>query len=227
MYKEYIEKYKTEIWKPKSVPTNVNESDWPYSFIDFDQDFNKFLEEIKTIPDKYWISHRQNDTSSGYKHEGWSAAVLRGVDYTKTEYHSRYGFNTYEDANYNWTEVNDFTPTLTHFLKELKWNRFERVRIMRLAPQGFIMPHTDGNTRMFGPFNIAINNPDNCNFVMKKYGLVPHQKGRGIFLDVGNEHCIYNDSNDHRYHIIVHGHLNTNLLSKSTQYTYGHTKNQT
>ena len=82
MFEEYIEKYKTKIWKPESIPTNVNESDWPYSFIDFDQDFDIFLDEIKTIPDKYWITHRQNDTSSGYKHEGWSAAVLRGVDYT-------------------------------------------------------------------------------------------------------------------------------------------------
>ena len=75
--------------------------------------------------------------------------------------------------------------------------------------------------------HIAINNPNGCNFVMKEYGLVPHQKGRGIFLDVGNEHCIYNNSDDYRYHIIVHGHLNSNLLSKSTQYTYGRTQDQT
>ena len=49
MYKDYIRKHKTNIWRPTRLTSNVRESDWPYSFIDFDNDFNKFLEEIVNI----------------------------------------------------------------------------------------------------------------------------------------------------------------------------------
>lgn len=222
MYKEYIQEFKVKQWQPSEIPTNVRDSDWPYAFYDFPNDFSIFKKEVENIPEEYWIEHRTGDTKAGYKHEGWSAAVLHGIDYTKTEYHSRYGFETFEDAKYNWTEVNRYTPSLSSFLKNLEWERFERVRIMRLAPQGYIMPHTDGNKRMFGPFNIAINNPEGCEFVFRDHGLVPHKAGRGIFLDVGNEHCVYNNSQDYRYHIIVHGHVNNKILQQAIKHTYGY-----
>lgn len=220
MYKGYINEHRVKKWVPTELPPNVRDSDWPYAVYDFDEDFSTFLKEVESIPEKFWIKHRSKDSQGGYGHEGWSAAVLNGIDHTKTEYHARYGFETFEEAGYNWTKVNDFTPQLTAFLKNLQWERFERVRIMRLDPQGYIMPHTDGNSRMFGPFNIAVNNPAGCEFVFKKYGLVPHQQGRGIFLDVGSEHCIYNNSNEYRYHIIVHGYVNNEILKAATKQTY-------
>ena len=68
------------------------------------------------------------------------------------------------------------------------------------------MPHSDNKfERAFGPLNIAINNPDGCHFVFKEKGIVPFVAGTGLVLDVGNEHIVINNSNEVRYHVIVHG----------------------
>ena len=90
---------------------------------------------------------------------------------------------------------------------------------MKLEAGGYIMPHTDGKGRIFGPFNIAINNPDGCQFVFKNDGIVPFKQGRGAFLDLGREHCVWNNSNEDRYHLIVHGHINPELIEKSIRQT--------
>lgn len=69
------------------------------------------------------------------------------------------------------------------------------------------MPHSDNKyQRAFSPLNIAINNPDKCHFVFKDKGIVPFGAGTGMVLDVGREHIVINNSNEPRYHIIVHGH---------------------
>jgi hypothetical protein len=31
------------------------------------------------------------------------------------------------------------------------------------------MPHSDGEGRIFGPLNIAINNPEGCNFYFEEW----------------------------------------------------------
>ena len=54
---------------------------------------------------------------------------------------------------------------------------------MKIEPGGYIMPHEDGEGRIFGPLNIAINNPQGCGFYFKDHGEVPFKQGRGMFLD--------------------------------------------
>jgi hypothetical protein len=80
---------------------------------------------------------------------------------------------------------------------------------MRLAPGGYIMPHTDGVDRSFGPLNIAINNPSGCHFVFEEKGIVPFEPGIGMVLDVGRRHAVINQSDEARYHVIVHGEYST------------------
>jgi hypothetical protein len=84
---------------------------------------------------------------------------------------------------------------------------------MKLAPGGYIMPHVDGPGRIFGPLNIAINNPAECGFYFKQWGRVPFKQGTGFFLDIGNEHIVWNNSNETRYHFIVHGSSGSNLYN--------------
>ena len=227
MIKEYFDNIKDKKWEPKSIPVNVFESDcdWPYSVIDFDADFDKMLEEIRNLESTFFVKHRDKDKLNSYFHEGWNAVTLHGIDSSKTEHFDRYGFKTQEDANYHWTEVCEYLPTLTNFIKSLNYNQYDRVRIMKLKAGGFIMPHTDGKGRIFGPFNIAINNPEGCSFTFKDDGIVPFKKGRGVFLDLGREHAVWNNSNEDRYHVIVHGHINPKILNESLIYTntlYGH-----
>jgi hypothetical protein len=47
---------------------------------------------------------------------------------------------------------------------------------------------------------------------------VPFKVGRGFMLDIGREHIVVNDSNEERYHIIIHGRptaVITNLIKES------------
>lgn len=227
MIKNFFDDALTNSWTSNGIPENIFDTncDWPYSVIDFDNDFDGMLEEIKSLEKTYFVKHRDKDKLNSYNHEGWNAVTLHGIDSTKTEHFDRYGFETQEDANYHWTDVCEYLPKLTNFIKSLEYEQYDRVRIMKLEAGGFVMPHTDGKGRIFGPLNIAINNPEGCQFVFKDHGLVPFKKGRGVFLDLGNEHAVWNNSNEDRYHVIVHGWINPKLLNDSITYTntlYGH-----
>ena len=179
-----------------------------YYPIKFDFDTELLLRECKQV-DHLYFNHRSQDKKSGYGHRGWQSLTLHGIDKHKTEHYTKYGFNSLEEAGYQWTDVCELVPNLHKFLSSLPYKLFDRVRIMRLAPEGYIMPHTDNNyQRAFSPLNIAINNPDNCHFVFKDKGIVPFVAGTGMILDVGREHIVVNNSLEPRYHIIVHGHYN-------------------
>ena len=222
MKEEFFNNLPSTEWRPNNIPENIFDinCDWPYSVLDFDHDFETMVNEIKSLEETFFIKHREKDKLNSYFHEGWNAVTLHGISPDKTEHFDRYGFNTQEEANYHWTEVCEHLPTLTNFIKSLNYSQYDRVRIMKLEAGGYIMPHTDGLGRIFGPFNIAINNPEGCRFAFKNDGVVPFKQGRGVFLDLGREHSVWNNSNEDRYHVIVHGHINPELIEKSIAQTY-------
>jgi hypothetical protein len=192
-------------WEPSApIPRDLGKSDWPWAPVEFDADFKTMHQECLDN-DHLFVGHRQKDRQSSYYHEGWAAITLHGINSTATENYEQYGFNSVDEANYHWTEVCELFPTCVEFIKSLQYSKWERVRIMKLAPGGYIMPHVDGPGRIFGPLNIAINNPDNCDFYFRTWGRVPFKQGSGNFLDIGNEHIVWNQSNEARYHFIVHG----------------------
>ena len=190
-----------------------DDSECAYYPIKFNFDTELLLNECKSVDDLYF-NHRSQDKKNGYGHNGWQSLTLHGIDKHKTEHYTRYGFNSLEEAGYHWTDACERVPHLTNFLKSLPFKLFDRVRIMRLAPGGYVMPHTDNKyQRAFSPLNIAINNPDGCHFVFKDRGIVPFEAGTGLVLDVGREHIVINQSNETRYHIIVHGHYNKDFYN--------------
>lgn len=212
---EYITTSLSNQWEPSlPIPADIFQSSWPFITIDFDADFSGMLAECKANQDLF-VGHRQLDKHLSYGHEGWSAVTLHGIDYDKTEHWTQYGYKSFEDANYRWTTACERLPLCTEFVKSLGYDLYDRVRIMKLDAGGYIMPHCDGTGRIFGPLNIAINNPENCEFYFGKYGKVPFTTGRGVFLDIGNEHMVWNNSNEDRYHFIVHGHINPKLFDKA------------
>ena len=200
-------------WYPIVTSKEINlfdlyKSDWPFLQIDFEDDFEKMHQEC-IQNDHLFVGHRQKDKHLSYSHEGWSALTLHGLRADATENCDQYGLT---ERDYKWTDICEYFPTCVQFLKKLGYQSYERVRIMRLAPGGYIMPHSDGDGRVFGPLNIAINNPDGCNFYFEKWGKVPFKPGTGFFLDIGNVHAVYNNSDEPRYHFIVHGHINNKLI---------------
>ena len=211
--RDFIKEAESNQWEPSwPVPNNLWGSDWPWLPVDFDANFNGMLKEcIKN--DELFVGHRQQDKHLSYNHEGWAALTLHGIAPDKTEHWPQYGFKSKEEANYQWTDVIDKFPTCVAFLKSLNFKNLDRVRIMKLSAGGYIMPHTDGPGRIFGPFNIAINNPKGCEFYFRKWGRVPFRQGIGNILDIGNEHIVWNNSKEDRYHFIVHGEIDHDLIS--------------
>lgn len=211
---DFAHKSLSKQWAPTwPMPKDVyNDSTWPWLEVDFVANFNAMLKECQ-LNDHMFVGHRQQDKHLSYNHEGWSALTLHGIAADKTEHWPQYGFKTMEEAGLHWTDACNNFPITTDFVKSLGYGTYDRVRIMRLAPGGFIMPHTDGEGRIFGPLNIAINNPRGCNFFFEEWGCVPFEQGKGFFLDIGYKHMVWNNSNEPRYHIIVHGWDNPSLAN--------------
>jgi len=192
---------------------SYNDPECSYYSIKFDFDTALLLSECQSVDDLYF-NHRSQDKKKGYGHAGWQSLTLHGIDKHKTEHYSKYGFSSATEAGYHWTDACERVPNLYKFLSSLPFTEFDRVRIMRLAPGGYIMPHSDNKfQRAFSPLNIAINNPDGCHFVFKNRGIVPFKAGTGLVLDVGTEHIVINNSNEVRYHVIVHGNYDKGFYS--------------
>lgn len=190
-------------WKPtvSEIPHDLWNSSWPW--VPFEKEIDPVSVQIELDSiDNLFVEHRGKDT---YSHSGWSSICLHGISYDKTENFDQYGYSTIEEANYHWTEVCSKIPYIFNIVKSLPFFDYGRVRIMKLSPGGYIMPHTDGAGRIFGPFNFALTQPINCNFIFEGYGIVPFKAGRGFMLDLGIRHAIVNNSDQTRYHLIIHG----------------------
>jgi hypothetical protein len=211
----FLAEHEHKTWTPGLVPKNLWQSDWPWApvFKVVDQlAINQELDKLRY----FFVPHRDKDKINSYGHEGWSALTLYGLDYDKTEHFDQYGHS--DESKYRWTEVCEYCPYIVNLIKSLPFSKYGRVRIMKLSAGGYIMPHTDGAGRIFGPLNFALTHPEGCKFVFKDVGTVPFKIGRGFMLDIGREHVVVNQSEQDRYHIIIHGNPTadiTNLISDS------------
>lgn len=150
----------------------------------------------------------------GSSHPGWSSFVVHGLGYDKTLGYEYYGYKDDASAPYDWTpEAMAHVPTLVGWLKSsgIK-DRYHRVRIMKLAPQGYIGMHDDDPNRYRTQWalNIAINQPPGCemHFWDNRFnyaGKVPWEAGDANFVRIHWPHMVRNLSQENRYHIIIHG----------------------
>jgi len=170
--------------------------------------YEKMYEEAHSFKEHY-VPHR-----SLYEgHGGWKSLCIHGLSAVQTQYHDRYGFKKDDgspmedkDVPYIWTDICKWMPTIAKFFQEtFTYETFARVRIMQLEPGGYIFPHTDWDMHKLGPVNLALNNPDGCKFFMRGRGVVPFKPGQANKLDIGFEHIVFNDSDEYRYHMIIHG----------------------
>lgn len=157
------------------------------------------LEEILEVErNNFFVGHRNEQ----YEHRGWTSFCIHGKSWNATKEDQHYN----DDREYSFTaEAQSMMPKTVDFFKQ-QWfgNTFFRVRIMRLAPKGFILMHTDGSHNIAGPVNIAVTQPKGCEFLFEDFGVVPFEVGSAFLLNICPMHCVINDSNEVRYHIIVH-----------------------
>jgi hypothetical protein len=149
------------------------------------------------------IRHLLVDHRDDYgEHEGWRSFCVHGRAYDATREDSYYTDTRIK----TWTmEAEIFMPETVQYFQSWPIDRFHRIRVMELAPGGIISLHQDeSKPSALGPINIAITQPTGCDFCMEHYGVVPFKVGTSMLLNVSNLHTVINNSEEYRYHIIVH-----------------------
>jgi hypothetical protein len=159
-----------------------------------------FAEAQRLIP--AMVAHRADYES----HSGWKSITLHGISSAHTQGAEKYGFDPEDNRIYQWTDIARLAPITTDFFREtFKYSHYHRVRFMLLEPGGYVMPHSDFDQYVLGPVNIALNNPDGCEFVMENIGVLPFSAGSILKLALVNRHAVINNSSEPRIHMIVHG----------------------
>ena len=158
--------------KPKKNPYN----DDPCEQIELNVPHEKIHQEILKIQ-KYLVSHREE---SGM---GWSSFCIHGKSYDATKEDAYYK----DPRPHNWTkEAIEHMPHTISWLKTLGYSQFQRVRVMCLAPKGFINIHRDQTESKFKAVNVAITNPSQCKFYLEHHGELKFQPGVAYRLNLVN-----------------------------------------
>lgn len=186
----------------------LNRSHIPYLSLNLSNvPYQEMLAEAGSL-DTMFVKHRSNDS------EGWSSLCIHGITSQHTDHYAvypEYAHLTNDLVPYTWTEIQHRCPVTVNFFKNyFPYDVYHRIRFMKLDPGGYILPHSDSPDLSLRAINFSLNNPEKCNFVFENYGLVPFQDSGSAFLVAnGYQHCVWNLSNQPRYHIIVHGYSTT------------------
>ena len=169
----------------------------PWLQLDIPVPHQTILKEIANI--QSLLSTHRDDYG---EHHGWKSFCIHGKSYDATREDEHY-----KDLRpYIWTpEAIKLMPDTVKYFSEQWFNcKFNRLRVMLLEPGGYISLHADTDQSRLSAINIAITQPSNCNFVMEKHGIIPFEPGRAFWLDISNLHTVFNNSNDPRWHLIIH-----------------------
>jgi hypothetical protein len=190
----------------------VNETRLPYLKLDIIVPVATILSELENIQDLF-VPHLDYGST-----QGWYSFCLHGKAYDATREDSFYP----DERPYDWTpEALERMPETVRYFQHL-WphDRYQRLRVMRLSPGGYIGVHQDSSTCRLGPINIAVTQPAKCQFLMEGCGVIPFVEGDSILLNVSYRHAVFNDSPNDRYHIIIHQNASDefeNLVIRSYQ----------
>jgi len=203
---EFYLQHKDKIWDYNMIPENKNpkhwvtwESKYPWLKLMIDAPFKDMLEEAKNI--KHLFVEHRTDYS-----QGWKSVCIHGIDDHVTGIPEDHGLD--KDTKRDWTNASAECPITTNYFKnKYPVSVYDRIRFMLIEPGGYINPHVDGS-REDNPsraVNMSLNNPDDC-FLITENGIVPYDDNGSVFyFNIAYEHGVINNSNEDRYHIIVHG----------------------
>jgi hypothetical protein len=198
---EYLLKFRpSEKWITES-------SGLPYLPLSLEVPWKAISAEFQGISENI-VDHRPTDTYGPTKNVGWKSVTIYGISSSDT--------NNVSD-NMGWTTVADNCPITVEWLKDyfVIDRTTGRIRFMLLAPDGFVILHKDRDYKKLSEVNIAINNPEECEFRFKNYGKVPFKNGTAFIMDTSNEHFVVNQSDTPRLHIIAHAKLKNDVISTS------------
>lgn len=183
-------------------------SDAKYLKLDLPIPFEQMAEEAKSLRSKF-ILYREHD---GYDHKGWWSLPIHGLGLDKPASWDAYGYANPNEAakDLHWTEIAEQCPVTVNWLKNVfPSQRYGRVRFMLLEAGGYIAPHNDTPIRSPEPVNVALTNPDGCEWRWGDGTTLDFPPGTAYAMNISYEHSVYNNSNEDRYHLIIHHHDST------------------
>lgn len=182
-------------------------SDAKYLKLPLKFDHVGMFEEAKRLKDRF-VVHRQG----AYEHSGWRSLCLHGLSETATNGWSAYGYkNAYEAGlDSHWTEIADLCPITMDFIKNhFPSERFARVRFMLIDAGGHIGEHTDSRVPLLENINLSLNNPEGCIWKWGDGETMFLEPGSAYAMNIHYPHSVFNNSNEDRYHLIIHRHDST------------------
>jgi len=187
------------------LKSTINASGLPWLRTELTVPHEQMLAEAMAL-EQYFVTHR-----GAQDHRGWCSLVLHGLDAHLTDSYEKYGYSSEPQSEYKWTWVADACPVTTNWLKSLDlFSNLQRIRFMLLEPLGYITRHQDRTNHSLYPINIALSQPEDCDFSMLNFGTVPFSAGDAYAVDIGNQHTVINNSEKPRMHMIIHGTPNDN-----------------
>lgn len=199
MFNKYVDRpYQLPEYNPNAnFDWIMNHSGLPWLHLDVSAPHETILNEIKNI-ESLLVDHRDDYG----EHRGWKSFCIHGKSYNATREESYYDDN----RPYVWTDEAQIGMPLTvnYFANVWPGSEFRRIRVMLLEPGGYVSIHQDYKISKLTAINIAITQPSECKFVMANHGTVPFSPGQAFWLDISNQHTVINNSDQPRWHIIVH-----------------------
>ena len=183
-------------------------SDAKYLKLPLQFDYRGILTEAIKLKDKF-VTHRDGS----YAHSGWKSLCLHGLSETSTNGWSHYGYkNAYEAGlDSKWTSIADECPITMDFItNHFPSNRFARVRFMLLEAGGHIGEHVDSRVPLLENINLSLSNPEGCIWHWGDGETMFMEPGSAYAVNIHYPHSVINNSNEDRYHLIIHRHDSTN-----------------
>lgn len=209
MLEDFYNKHRhSQYLLPKLAVADFDEitlrSQIPYLKIQIPGPWSEILQEAKNLDSKF-IPHRDNGQT-----QGWSSICLHGLGWDKTDtpaVYPEFENTADEDLPWDWTEIAKECPVAYDYFKnQFPFSSYLRLRFMKLSAGGYIGPHCDGTGFMLGAVNISLNNPLGCEMILENVGPVPFDNHGSVMLfNNSYQHMVWNQSSEHRYHVIVHG----------------------
>lgn len=165
-------------------------------------DYKGILDEAKSLKE-YFIVHRKGS----YDHKGWKSLVLHGWNENQSGHWKDYGYNNIEEViqNMHWTELSNRCPKTIDFIKNtFPSQKLGRIRFMLLEAGGYIGKHSDSSIPLLDNTNISLSNPEECIWHWGDGETLFMTPGKTYVMNIHYPHSIYNNSNEDRYHLIIH-----------------------
>jgi hypothetical protein len=210
-----------------------NDSGWPYfPLIMPDAPWDAMYKEILSLEslfltkDNNLLVDEDNlnlpNINKSYKKnnvtEGWKSVVFySGEKPVKESIEVRLKFSGGFDEIAEMVEwTSDLAEKCPEFNKYFEIQKLKKIRIMWLDPQGFVGPHVDTKISDLSlPMNIALNNPDGCEYRVKDKGCAPFKKGNACLVNRSLPHAVWNRSNEIRIHVLVNYFHNKELFNNA------------